>query len=262
MKRTKKRINRSKVRSKFNFNKLLLIAIPVFLIGGTIAKYINEKNMDIVYEASNFYFESDLLSDNTEPSVYTYNRGNTTISIKLMNNVDDLRYSEVDIEYLVSITDINGNKIEDKNGNQINSISGTLEKGSIKSDVITFDNLKTGNYLVTAKAISPYTKTIQGTFSITEKNEKINYQVNDSIGSPILQLTVLTEDYSGDVKITWPVNVVPDSTDENFENVNIGYNGGSEKVTFDANSEYTFQFFKKDLNSIYTNNDFVVERSK
>lgn len=71
MKRTKKRINRSKVRSKFNFNKLLLIAIPVFLIGGTIAKYINEKNMDIVYEASNFYFESDLLSDNTEPSVYT-----------------------------------------------------------------------------------------------------------------------------------------------------------------------------------------------
>ena len=64
-------MKKSKIKSRFNFNKLLLIAIPVICITGSVAKYVQEKNAELVYEAKNFYFESDLLSNNTNPLAYT-----------------------------------------------------------------------------------------------------------------------------------------------------------------------------------------------
>ena len=102
----RKRRNKAKLKTKINFNTLLLIAIPTIFIGGSVAKYVQERNEDLVYQAKNFYFESDLLSDNTNLSSYTYDVGNDTITFKLSNNIDELRHSQVDIEYVVKITDI------------------------------------------------------------------------------------------------------------------------------------------------------------
>ena len=91
------KLNKTKIKLKFNLslNTLLLIIIPVLFIGGSLARYIRQRTEDLVYEAKNFYFESDLLSDNTNPAVYTYDIGTDTISFKLKNNIDDLRHSEV-----------------------------------------------------------------------------------------------------------------------------------------------------------------------
>lgn len=216
--------NKRKVKSKLNFNTLLLILIPIFAIGMTVASYVQKKYSDTVYTAESFYFESDLLSDNTNPSAYTYEIGKNEILIQLTNNIDDLRYSEVDIKYAVTITDSNGNEVLDKDGNKISEITGTLLKDSINSNVVSFSNLNSGVYIVTAKAIKPYTKVLQANFVITEKNNEIIYQVNDSINSPVVQLTVMSKDYNGNIKINWPEGVAPDSTNPKFNNIDTGYN--------------------------------------
>ena len=154
-----------------------------------------------------------------------------------------------------------GNEVKDKNGQIVSNVEGELSKNSIDSDIIEFTNLPTGNYLVTAKAISPYAKTLQATFSLTQKNEDIEYSISDSIGNPILQLTVRTFNYKGNVKITWPSNIAPDNTNMMFTDINTGYNAGNKEITFETDSEYVFQFFKLNPNAVFSKNDFSVERS-
>ena len=264
--RKKKEIELKKTKTKLKFslslNTFLLIIIPVVLIGTSLAKYISEKTSDLVYEAKNFYFESNLLSDNTNPSAYTYDVGTDTISFKLKNNIDDLRHSEVDIEYIVKITDIQGNSVTDKDGNVVGSLNGKLSKNGIDSDEIEFTNLPSGNYLITADAISPYVKKLQGSFVLTSNDEEIVYSVNDSVGSPIVLLTVSTEDYDGNINIAWPAGLAPDSTSLIFEDINSGYTAGTTKVSFETNSEFTFRFFKNNPNTVYTKNNFTVGRSE
>ena len=252
--------NKYNIKTEFNLNKLLIILIPVALIGVTAAKYVKESSVEIIYEAKNFYFESYVLSNNTDPRAYTYEIGNDTISFDLKNNIDDLRASEVDIEFVATITDIQGNTVQDKNGEIVNEQTGTLYSSSIDSQEIEFKNLPSGNYLITAKAVTPYEKTLTATFVLTEKDEEIRYEVHDTVNSPILQLTIITEDYSGDLQINWEKGVAPDSTNSKFTSVDTGYEAGSEVVTFEANSEYTFQFFKEEPSLVYTNENFLVER--
>lgn len=254
--------NKYKIKNELNFNMLLLILIPMILIGGAVAKYIQEKDTEIVYQAKSFYFESNILSDNTNPRSYTYEIGNNNISFELKNNIDDLRYSEVDIEFVAMITDVQGNQVKDKEGEIIAEQTGKLLKNAINSQKIEFSNLPSGTYKVTAKAMKPYEKTLQATFLITEKNENIEYQVSDALNSPVLQLTVKTKDYSGNIKISWTEGIAPDTTNAKLSEVNVGYDGGSITVAFESNSEYNFQFFKKQTSLIYNKDDFSLERSE
>lgn len=253
---------KNKIKFRFNFNKLLLLVIPIIFLTGSVAKYVKEKNTELVYEAKNFYFESDLLSNNTKALAYTYDVGNDEITINLKNNIDELRYSDVDIKYTVSLTDMQGNEVKDRNGDIVEDINGKLSNNSIDSKKITFENLSEGKYIVIAKAIEPYEKTLQASFTLKSKNESIEYKVSDSVNSPVLQLTVKTTDYKGNVKITWPSNVVPDNTESKFVNVNSGYNGGNIDIPFETNSEYIFQFFKKQPSICYDKSSFMVERSE
>ncbi|MBR3613874.1 MAG: hypothetical protein IKL55_01690 [Clostridia bacterium] len=252
---------RYNTKRQLNFNKIFLVLIPIMLIGGSLAKYVFEKNKDIVYEAKSFYFESDLLSDNTNPKAYTYEKGKDSISFSLSNNIDELRYSDVETQYVVNITDIHGNTVQDKEGNIIKEKTGKLSNKNVEEKTIEFTNLPTGTYLITAKAIKPYERTLRASFVLTEKEEDIIYEIHDSANSPILQLTIQTEDYSGDINISWPAGVAPDSTNEKFSGVNTGYLQGSATITFEANSEYTLPFFKKQPSSSYSKDDFSVERN-
>ena len=85
------------------------------------------------------------------------------------------------------------------------------------------------------------------------------FEVSDSKNSPILYLTLKTTDYSGNVSITWPSGIYPDSTNSYFENVETGLNGGSTTIEFSSNSEYSFQFYKNNPETVYSENDFSVK---
>lgn len=244
---------------KLRKKSLLLFLIPFLFWGVALAKYIMTKNQNLLYEAQAFYFESDLLYDNTNQLSYTYPKGSDSINFILKNNTDELRYSEVTIEYQVSITDINGNSIKDKNGDEIENVEGTLNKGQINSTEIEFDNLKPGVYVITAESTNPYHKQLKANFILNESIYDIDHTVNDAKESSVLNLTITTEDYQGDIKISWPQGVTPNNNDPFFKNINSGYNESNTTINFNANSEYVFLFFKEDTSKVYTTSDFSVE---
>lgn len=217
-----------------------------------------EKINETLYEAKNFYFESDLLNSNTNPVSYAYQRGIDSISFELKNNIDELRYSDVEISYVVTINTLDGKQVVDKSGNTVNEITGKLTNQNIESKKIEFTNLAEGNYVVIAKSKSPYEKTIQANFTLTGNDYNITYEVSDSKDSPVMRLTVITKDYAGDVTINYPEGVSPDSTDSKFSSVNSGFAQSSVAIHFDANSEYTFQFFKKEPTRVFSKENFSV----
>ncbi len=233
----------------------IAIIISVFLLiasaSAVMAKYVVSQEEETLYVANSFYFESDLLTNDSSIKTYTYQKGKNNIQIVLKNNIDDLRFSDVDIEYSVKITTLSGTEVKP-------SVSGTLSKGSISTKTIDFSNLETGTYTITATAVAPYEKTLKANFIIEEKNENISYSVTDIENSSVAQLTIKTNDYSGNVIITWPNGVAPDSTNSNFSNVNSGYNSSSKTITVSSKAETIILFFKQDSSRKYTIDDFDV----
>lgn len=253
-------MKKKKIIKRLKKKNILFAFILIFFssILVVLAKYHQILNERILYDADDFYFESDLLSTNVNQQSYTYKRGIDYIEILLKNNIDLLRYSDVKINYFVEITDINGNAIKDKDGNEVAKVDGILKKGEIDSSRIVFDNLPSGVYVVTAISTKPYKKQIQANFILTDEDKEITYYVNDVKDSPILNLTVSTKEYSGDINISWPAGVAPDSTDSSFSSVDSGYLASSTTVLFKSNSEYIYRFFKEDASVVYSSADFSV----
>ena len=195
---------------KHKVNKIIfLIIILVILISSIVfAKYVSERKKNALYTAGSFYFTSDLLSDNATMNTYEFEKGVDEISINIKNNIDDLRYSEVDIYYNAKITDTAGNPVRDQNEDIIQEITNNKLFGNqIDENTIKFSNLKTGSYIVTATSVNPYEKEIKANFIITDKNENIVFSVNDTINSPTAQITITTNDFSGVARISWPEGV-------------------------------------------------------
>ena len=240
------RRSKHKIKTGFNFNILLLL-IPIVVIGTTFAQYIHQEKLEEEYHAKNFYFESDLLSDSIEVPEYILPEGINTISFYLKNNADSLRYSEVDINYDV---------ILEKDGQIIKTNNGKILKNDINSERIEYTNLEKGEYIVKARAISPYEKEISAKFILKEKEEKIEYEVTDVKNSSVVEVKVATKNYSGNLTITYPEGVVPDNTNtkiNTFGNNNISIN-------FENNSSYTFLFFKTYPENVFTKENFSVTK--
>lgn len=198
---------RTKKSSKINRKKVIISTIAVVLslcvlmVGMTVAKYFNEKDSDGVVRAQYFYFTSYLL-DGEE---HTLAPGSTTLTFTLGNHEDELRYSEMDIKYTVTID--NGAKIE--SGGE-----GTLQKGIIDDADVTISDLKAGVYHIKAVGKGGYSKTLTATIVVPEKEEKIYYNLDTSADEYTL-LTVWNEgDKAGNVSIAY--KGIPDNTNPNM----------------------------------------------
>ena len=227
-------------------------------IACVMAKYIHQKRQDLLYEANSFYFESDYLKDISSAKSYTLAKGVDDILFHISNNIDDLRYSGVKIFYDISISDLDGNAVLDKNNESVGVIHAVLNHGGINSNEHVFSNLKDGTYVVSAVSTKPYVKALKANFIISNSNMMIDYQVTDAASSPILQLMIRTEDYQGNVKITWPSGVTPDNTHSLFSDVVSGYSSGSKVFSVQKHSEYIFQFFKENPDVVFQKSDFEV----
>lgn len=122
--------------------KILIMAVVLLVCTLTIsivaAKYIAEKSSDGSVRANNFYFTSNLL----DGKKHTLAPGSTSITFTLGNHEDDLRYSEMDIKYEVTVN--NGATVKAGTG------MGKLAKNDINDAKVTIQNLKPGTYTVTA----------------------------------------------------------------------------------------------------------------
>ena len=124
---------------------------------------------------------------------------------------------------------------------------------------ITFNNLQNGTYKVTATTTAPYKKTLEAIFVISNNDNNIYYEVSDSAGSTVLYLTVTSNDYNGNVNITFPSGLLPDSTDTNMTGVNLE-SSKNMSINLKNNSEYSFKFFKEDPQRVFSKSEFIVEK--
>ena len=229
------------------FNAIVLVVIPCLILGTTVAKYIKEKEVDMAYSAKSFYFESDLLEEDITDAEYEYAQGIDSISFYLKNNADSLRFSEVDINYTATL---------EKDGTVIDTKTGTIAKDAVNTSIVQFDDLEGGEYVVTAQATSPYTKTLTGKFTLAGVDKTLEWEVVDSENSPIIELTVTSEDYDGLITITYPEGVQPDNTDSKLDTVTSTY----VTSNFEKNSSYTYTFFKNNPANVFTKADFTLTK--
>ena len=82
---------------------LILFCVVMAMSAVVAAKYIDQtKNNDAV-TAKEFYFTSDILDGKTHKISADQSNKTAKMKVQLMNHPDDLRASEVDIHYTVTV---------------------------------------------------------------------------------------------------------------------------------------------------------------
>lgn len=251
-------------RSVFLIAALLFVALVV----GVSAKYIYDRQEQTTFAAKEFYFTSNLLSEET--STYILNSSVTEISFTLGNNEDDLRFSEDTITYALSLSvegssDVGTAEISDDGNN-------TLTGKTISKKTITITNLQKGKtYLVTATGSAGYEKTLRAKFTVSDKAENVYKHLDTTTDPAYVILTVWTENVAGSLYVEVPSGLVPDNTDpaqsgivDAYDDVNDAYVGFdfTDPVNFkEKYSSYAYRFFK-DTESAYDVDNFVVQISQ
>jgi len=217
--------------SKISRKKVIISTIAVVLslctltVGLLVAKYLNARKSDGLVTAKNFYFTSNLL-DGKE---HTLTPGCTSFTFTLGNHEDDLRYSEVDISYEVTV---------DNGATVTSGGSGTLAKGDINDAEVTVSNLQPGIYHIQAVGKGGYSKTLTTTVVVPASETKLYQHLDDSAGEYIL-LTVWNEgDEAGSVTVVYtgiPDNTNPDMTDWRTNE--------SHSFTIEPQQSKVFRFF-------------------
>ncbi len=229
----KKHVSTSENKNLKIKKKVAIVAIAVILsictlsFGVVTAKYFAEKKSTGLVETKNFYFTSNLL-DGKE---YTLAPGTTSVTFTLSNHADDLRFSDVDIEYTVTVN----------NGATVIGGTGTIAMGSVNDVEVTISNLTAGKtYTITAVGTGGYKKTLTATIVVPEQNFELYYKIDDSAVDYIL-LTVWNEgEKEGTVTIGY--TGTPDNTNDNMTEWQAG-NNASQDVNIGAHESKVFRFF-------------------
>lgn len=209
------------------------LVLLVLLTGAAIGRYQRQLSSDGSVKALNFYFTSNLLDGGT----YTLAPGSTEVAFTLGNHADDLRSSEVDITYKVSVD----------NGASVENGEGTLEKNVVLDKEITISKLTAGTYTVTAVGTGGaertgntggYSKTLTATIVIPAEGAQLYWYQDNSSGEYTL-LTVWNEGAEpGDVSITY--TGIPDNTNPNMTDWSTN---GTQAVKIDPYESRVFRFF-------------------
>ena len=241
---------------------LVLFCLCIGGISMVSAKYIKQndtKNNSAT--AKEFYFESDLLDGKEHEVVATKAADGTataSVTIRLKNYADELRYSETEIKYQVSViekksdegtdTDSDGQSVD--NNIAITDKTGTIDAEAKNHADVTLSNLEAGKtYVVTATTSNIYQKTLTGTIKVVAPDDTLYASVRDN--AQYIEVTVWTTDYTGNVTLKYNNGtLLPDNTDTKMQDVvttsSIFYQG-----KWEANTSHVFRFFKTDEKSTY-----------
>jgi len=204
----------------------------LILISAALGKYQHQIDNDGYVKAKDFYFTSDFLDGGVHTLTPIDSTGNTSVTFTLGNHADELRWSEVDISYAVTVASNGGGTSTVENG------SGTLTSGSVKDATVTLTFTSSGTYTVTATGTGGYTKTLTATIVIPDQSAHL-YQYRKN-GDGYVLLTVWNEgNQDGDVTITY--SGIPDNTNPNMTGWKT--DGSSETVTIKAHESKVFRFF-------------------
>lgn len=230
----------------------------VLCIGAVVAKYIHllGEPKDTV-TAKAFYFESSLLNGETHTFPATKSDNTADISFSIKNHTDALRYSEVDIEYAVTVYCVTDGCDLTLDGSNSSGVSGTISKNSCGDATVTLKKLEAGKtYLVTATTENSYYASISGTVKISGSEVSLFASLADK--GEFIELTVWTEKFiDGAYTLSWCGGLIPDSINSTLplpdtysESV---YAAGELAVSCVGEyCSYVYRFYKTDLSAVYT----------
>lgn len=137
---------------------MIMISIP-----SASAKYIRQTELTGIVNARNFYFVSDLL-DGGMHQVTVKEDAMASATLTLMNYMDEERYSEVDIDYVVEAEDTDK---DEKSSLTVSPAAGTITKGQRNAVEIVVSGLKAGHtYKITASTDNTYAKILTGVVKV------------------------------------------------------------------------------------------------
>ncbi len=202
------------------------LVMLVVLIGAAIGRYQHQFRSGGSIRAKEFYFTSDFLDGET----HTLAPGSTSLTFTLGNHADDLRISEMDIDYTVTV--------EPAAAVTVTPREGTLAKGEKADAEITLSDLQPGTYTVQAVGKGGYTKTLTATIKVLEEAARPYYHI-DTVPGEYLLLTVWNEGEKAQ-NVTIQYTGIPDNTNPNMGDWTTG---GTQKVTVAPHSSMVFRFF-------------------
>lgn len=248
----------------------LLLAVSVSLTAGVYARYVaSAKSDNRQITAKTFYFTSNYLTENNHE--YKLNAGTNSVTIELYNYdcENPLLISEVDCSYSVTVTPLNADNDVLVSADSYTAPADTKTNLPIKISGLDNGNSYTvevtstgGKYDSTTGTVNTgYVKTLSATFTVADTTDGFYMNVDDTDPHYIV-LTVWTENITGDVTVTFPAGLIPDTTNPRLAGVKnyqaTSYIAGSFK---DADSfgepysSYSYRFFKT---SEYNSGGFTV----
>ena len=142
-------------------------------VGGVLAKYVYDSGGMNLFSAKEFYFTSNLLTENT--AKYVLNSTTTEVSFTLGNNADKLRFSQDDIKYEIAVECKSGELYSEEN---IQYKEGVLTGNSVNQTTVTLQNLKMGEtYIVTATGRAGYKQVLKAEFFVESTCTFISFNI-------------------------------------------------------------------------------------
>ena len=144
---------------------MIMVSIP-----SVTAKYIRQTELTGIVNARNFYFVSDLL-DGGMHQVTVKEDAMASVTLVLMNYMDEERYSEVDIDYVVEAEDTDK---DEKSSLTVSPAAGTITKGQRNTVEIVVSGLKAGHtYKITASTDNTYAKALTGVVKVNADDSQL-----------------------------------------------------------------------------------------
>lgn len=237
-----------KLRKKKIILLLSLFCISIFFISIVSAKYIHKTENTGTITAKEFYFKSDLLDGGTH--TVTAVGDTASVTIRLMNHEDALRYSETDINYTISIKNSDGTEVTSEGSD----LTGTITGGACNDKDIAINGLQPGKtYTITASTENYYSKTLKGTIKVNSLDRDIHTAILDE--GAYIEVTIWSREYTGIVKLDYCQGLIPDNTDSLLTKAqNATDDNTPAEVTLSdwkADTSHVFRFFKNDKNKNY-----------
>ena len=223
---------------------LLAVALLLCVIL-SVAKYIIKKGQQSELTSQNFYFSSNFLKSDQEPTYEIY--GNT-VTFAVRNYIDSFRVNATDINYTVSA-----------DSGALDILNGSLAGAASSSANITLsydfaaDELQK-EITVSVTGTGKFTKTLSAKF-IFIKYDGLKYEIKDQADRDYAELYIYTGNTASDVTIAWNKAelLIDETNDYIFGNTTLNAEINSVTIRdIPADTTVKIVFFKKNIAQDYT----------
>ena len=219
--------------------------------GMLLAKYITERSNSAGMISGDFYVSAQYLEGSgAECSVADWFEDGVVFELYNYEKANAALISDNDIKYSLSFTETWTVEVTDENGNAVLPDGGVytlVGNGTEKNKHIiklTTTNAEQSVLNVSVNTKSPYTKTLSAKFNL-DGIPIPEYEITDNANYVLL--TLRSNNYSGDVSVSWTGDFSPDNTNPYME----GWSDSLKHATLSVskNTTYNLIFYKNTVQS-------------